>query len=37
MAWAVIERPYSMGFATVGALYERPRYNGLSVMEVEVD
>src|SRR5439155_18777920 len=24
--WAVIDRPYSLGFATVGALYERPRY-----------
>ena len=23
---AVIDRPYSLGFATVGALYERPRY-----------
>jgi len=23
--WAVIDRPYSLGFATVGALYERPR------------
>src|ERR1043166_5666820 len=23
--WAVIDRPYSFGFATVGALYERPR------------
>src|SRR5439155_14503952 len=25
-SWAVIDRPYSLGFATVGALYERPRY-----------
>src|SRR5439155_9502609 len=24
-SWAVIDRPYSLGFATVGALYERPR------------
>src|SRR5207247_9921777 len=24
-SWAVIDRPYNMGFATVGALYERPR------------
>src|SRR5438477_13151700 len=23
--FAVIDRPYSLGFATVGALYERPR------------
>src|SRR5213594_3909822 len=23
--WALIERPYSLGSATVGALYERPR------------
>ncbi len=22
----VIDRPYSLGFATVGALYERPRF-----------
>ena len=22
--WAVIDRPYSLGYATVGALYERP-------------
>ena len=26
-SWAVIDRPYSLRFATVeGALYERPRY-----------
>src|SRR5438128_2419810 len=25
-SWAVIDRPYSLGLATVGALYERPRY-----------
>src|SRR5439155_2049835 len=24
-SWAVIDRPYSLGCATVGALYERPR------------
>src|SRR2546425_9174235 len=24
-SWAVIDRPYSLGSATVGALYERPR------------
>ena len=24
-SWAVIDRPYNVGFATVGALYERPR------------
>ena len=24
-SWAVIDRPYSLEFATVGALYERPR------------
>src|SRR2546426_1401571 len=24
-SWAVIDRPYSLGFAAVGALYERPR------------
>jgi len=24
-SWAVIDRPYSLGYATVGALYERPR------------
>src|SRR5439155_26612314 len=24
-SWALIERPYSLGCATVGALYERPR------------
>src|SRR5207244_13493058 len=24
-SWAVIDRPYSVGCATVGALYERPR------------
>src|SRR5207249_9415074 len=24
-SWAVIDRPYSLGFATVGTLYERPR------------
>src|SRR5438093_13310897 len=24
-SWAVIDRPYNVRFATVGALYERPR------------
>src|SRR5438477_12530342 len=24
-SWAVIDRPYKLGSATVGALYERPR------------
>src|SRR5947199_1473738 len=24
-SWAVIDRPYSLGCATVGALYQRPR------------
>ena len=24
-SWAVIDRPYNLGFATVGALYERPQ------------
>ena len=25
-SWAVIDRPYSLGCATVGALYERPGF-----------
>ena len=25
-SWAVIDRPYSLGCTTVGALYERPRF-----------
>src|SRR2546425_4229721 len=24
-SWAVVDRPYNLGFAIVGALYERPR------------
>ena len=27
ISWAVTDRPYSLGFATVGALYERPRFS----------
>jgi hypothetical protein len=25
-SWAVMDRPYNLGFATVGALYERPQF-----------